>query len=150
MTFVEADLPKRGSTVWPEVASDKSNSSLNMFHVDLLRLGAADHRPVEIAQRSCHAQHMGRALRPPLPLATIQSVLTMMLELPEPLESLDRFRRQWDTAGREVSLSCGCERSMMRALLQTQSTITSGSRQDHATAIAMIEAVPGTVTYPGP
>jgi hypothetical protein len=104
MTFIEADLPKRGSTVRPEVFSNKSDSALNMFHVDPLRLGATDHRPFEIAQRSCRAEHMGLALRPPLPLATIQGALSVMLELPEPLESLAGFRRQWDTERREVSL----------------------------------------------
>jgi hypothetical protein len=57
-----------------------------------LRFRAARHRPREIRKRSRETEHMRRTLGPPLPLATIQRVFTIMLELPKLLEGLDSFR----------------------------------------------------------
>src|SRR4051812_33757201 len=95
--------------MWPKVVSHKAYSGLNIFHPDLLRLGATTHRPREIAQRSCHTQHVRRALRPPLPLTAIQRLLSPMLELPEALKSLGSLSRQWDIAWGEVTLATGSE-----------------------------------------
>src|ERR1700747_683619 len=52
---------------------------------------------------------MRRALGPPLPLATVQGVLTLMLEFSEPLQSLDGFWRQGDMAWCEILFLPGCE-----------------------------------------
>ena len=69
---------------------------------------------------------MRRTLSPPLPLAPIQRVFTLMLELSEPLESLHGFTRHGDIARRESS-SPPDVRSMMRDKALTISGSTSAT-----------------------
>jgi hypothetical protein len=92
VALIQANLAQRGAAVRPEVAPNKPDSGLNKFHLNPLRLRAADPRPGEIGEGSRETEHMRRAFRPPLPLTSIQRILSTMLELPELLECLNCFK----------------------------------------------------------
>ena len=72
MLFSQPDLPKRRPAVRPEVLSPEPHSGLNVLWANGLRLGTAEHGPVQVSQRATQSQDMGAALGNPFPLSAIQ------------------------------------------------------------------------------
>jgi hypothetical protein len=72
MLFRQPDLPKRRPTVRPKIISPQPHRRRDVLLVNGLRLGAAEHGPVQVSQRATQSQDMGAALGNPFPLSAIQ------------------------------------------------------------------------------
>src|SRR5262245_66096951 len=68
----QADLPERRLAVRPEIFAPQPHGGLNVLFANGLRLGAAEHGPVQISQRAPQAPHMSSALGGPFPFSTVQ------------------------------------------------------------------------------
>src|SRR5262245_18910944 len=68
----QPDLPERRLAMRPEIFAPQPHGGLNVLFANDLRLGAAEHGPVQISQRATQAQHMGSALGGPFPFSTVQ------------------------------------------------------------------------------
>src|SRR5215831_3732885 len=94
MLFSQPYLPERRPTVRPEVISPQPYSGLNVLLANGLRLGAAEHGPVQVSQRATQSQDMGGALGSPFPFAAVQICLRLCQKGPKGLKGREALRRQ--------------------------------------------------------
>src|SRR5512132_4097979 len=69
--FSQPNLPERRSAMRPEIISPQPHRRRNVLLVNGLRLGAAEHGPVQVSQRATQSQGMGATLGNPFPFSAI-------------------------------------------------------------------------------
>ena len=86
MLFSQPNLPERRSAVRREIISPQLHSGFNVLFSYGLRLGAAEHSPIQVSQRATQPQHMCGALGSPFPFPAIQICLRLCQKGPKGLE----------------------------------------------------------------
>ena len=93
MLFGQPNLPERRPTVRPEIISPQPHSGLNVLLANGLRLGAAEHGPVQVSQRATQSQDMGAALGNPFPFSAIQLCFCLCQKGPKGLKGRGALSR---------------------------------------------------------
>ena len=94
MLFGQADLPQCGPAVRPEIISPQPHRRRDVLLVNGLRLGAAEHGPVQVSQRATQPQDMGSTFGNPFPFSAIQVCLCLCQKGPKDLKGRGTISRQ--------------------------------------------------------